>query len=78
MCEQEVFALKFGKSEDANEFKKHFEAAKEEMKAFLAGRGAAHPPTYCLTIQIALPVYCIVCVFIKSPRGSEQLVSRRV
>lgn len=33
-----MFALKFGKAEDANEFKKHFEEAKEVMKAFMPSK----------------------------------------
>jgi hypothetical protein len=32
---QEVFALKFGKPQDAEEFKKAFDVAKEEMRKFV-------------------------------------------
>jgi hypothetical protein len=33
---EEVFALKFGKPQDAEEFKKAFDEAKKEMRAFVA------------------------------------------
>ena len=38
MYSQEVFALKFGKPQDAEEFKKAFDEAKKAMKAFVAGK----------------------------------------
>jgi hypothetical protein len=44
---QEVFALKFGKPQDAEEFKKAFDEAKTAMKKFFA---VGRPPsaTACL------------------------------
>jgi len=35
---EEVFALKFGKPQDAEEFKAAFDEAKKAMKAFVAGK----------------------------------------
>ena len=66
---EEVFALKFGKPQDAEEFKKAFDEAKKAMKAFVPGMFCVlfHLPSF----RILTHIISTFIIYLYSGRGAS-------
>lgn len=68
--QEEVFALKFGKPQDAEEFKTAFDEAKKAMKAFVAGKSYFYflpsiffPPLFNCCFRKKLICFVLIVIF---------------